>query len=223
MQKTQSVVLLSGGMDSTVLLHRQVQLLGKEHVHALSVRYGQRHQKEVQFAAKTCTKRDVTWSQLFIPMAYTGNSQTDARVEVPDGHYTDESMRITVVPNRNMIMLAHATAFAISLECTQLAYAAHSGDHAIYPDCRPEFIRGMADAIYLSHFEERAVELLAPFQNLTKRDIALMGRDLHVDFNDTWSCYKGLSHHCGTCGTCVERREALQGFDPTEYVNEMPL
>jgi len=139
-------------------------------------------------------------------------------VAVPDGHYEDENMKQTVVPNRNMIMLSVAIGHAVAEEFDAVAYAAHGGDHAIYPDCRPEFANAVAQCALLCDW--RQIELLRPFINMTKADIAARGAELGVPFDLTWSCYKGREKHCGTCGTCVERREAFQlgsVSDPTEY------
>jgi 7-cyano-7-deazaguanine synthase len=150
-----------------------------------------------------------------------GSSQTDKSVPVPEGHYEEESMKQTVVPNRNMILLALAGAWAISTKSDAIAYAAHSGDHAIYPDCRPEFTEAMSDALRLCDWHE--VKLMRPFlypTPMSKADIVKLGTSLGVPFELTWSCYKGGEKHCGKCGTCVERVEAFQlaGVeDPTEY------
>jgi 7-cyano-7-deazaguanine synthase len=138
--------------------------------------------------------------------------------EVPDGHYEDDSMRQTVVPNRNMIMMSVAAAHAISCGADAVAYAAHAGDHAIYPDCREVFVRACAAALAVCHYTD--IRLLTPFLRMSKRDIVRRGVDASVPFGLTWSCYKGGERHCGKCGTCTERREAflLAGVpDPTEY------
>jgi 7-cyano-7-deazaguanine synthase len=139
-------------------------------------------------------------------------------VPVPEGHYEDESMKSTVVPNRNMILLSIATAWSIASGLQGVAYAAHSGDHAIYPDCRPAFADAMNEAIRLCDYSSQ--ELVRPFVSLTKADIVRVGASLGVPFEKTWSCYNGRKLHCGKCGTCVERIEAfeLAGVpDPTEY------
>ena len=136
----------------------------------------------------------------------------------PDGHYTDESMKATVVPNRNMLFLAVAASWAIAQGAAAVAYAAHAGDHAIYPDCRPEFVRAMSAALGLADW--RQLELATPFINWDKGQIVRRGAELGVPFEKTWSCYRGGTAHCGTCGTCVERREAFSQAgiaDPTIY------
>lgn len=212
------VLTLSGGMDSAVLLY-YLRSAGDD-VLCLSVDYGQRHRKEIQAAARIaqinqCQYRLADLSAVRPLLA--GSSQT-GDLDVPEGHYAEESMKQTVVPNRNMILLALAGAWAVSQKADAVAYAAHAGDHAIYPDCRSEFADAMEVALRLCDW--RKVELLRPFVNSTKSDLVRLGTDLGVPFGMTWSCYKGLEKHCGKCGTCVERREAfeLAGVtDPTKY------
>jgi len=139
---------------------------------------------------------------------------------VPAGHYTNETMKLTVVPNRNMIMLSVAIGWAVSGKADAVAYAAHAGDHTIYPDCRPAFIEAIRQAAALCDWHR--VELLTPFVGKTKRDIVRLGAELDVPFGQTWSCYVGGEVHCGRCGTCVERREAFKSAgvdDPTVYAN----
>ncbi len=135
--------------------------------------------------------------------------------EIPEGHHAADNMKSTVVPFRNGIMLSIAAGIAESEGAQYVLMANHSGDHFIYPDCRPEFVETMNQAIFAG--TTNGVKLLAPYTALSKRDIALRGQQLGVDFAKTYSCYKGGEKHCGKCGTCVERKEALEGFDPTEY------
>lgn len=214
-----TVVILSGGMDSTTLLY-WMRTKAIE-VHALSFFYGQRHQVELDAAQAICLKANVPHDIVDlgeIRDCLRGSSQTEDDIEVPDGHYADPSMKITVVPNRNMIMLSVAAAYCISYGMMTLAYAAHSGDHTIYPDCRPKFIEAMARTLELCHYDK--VRLVAPFQNLSKAAIVTMGEKLDVPYGETWSCYKGGEVHCGRCGTCVERKEAFKLArvkDPTQY------
>jgi 7-cyano-7-deazaguanine synthase len=211
-----TVVIYSGGMDSTTLLY-QLRAQGRELL-ALGVDYGQRHRRELEAAAAICQKLGVPYRVADLRGVRDllgGSSQTDPRVPVPEGHYAEESMKATVVPNRNMVMLAVAAGYAMSQGAQSVAYAAHAGDHAIYPDCRPEFADALDHAIGLADW--RRVTLERPFIGLTKTDIAVLGMALGVPFEDTWSCYKGGERHCGKCGTCVERREALGEMDRTEY------
>jgi len=219
-----TVIVYSGGLDSTVLLYH-LRAAGHE-LHALSVDYGQRHRCELKRAATICAELGIphpTADLSAIQPLLAGSSLTSPGIEVAEGHYTEESMKSTVVPNRNMILLAVATAHALSIQAGQIAYAAHSGDHAIYPDCRNAFADAMAAAIRLADWE--SVELIRPFVDWTKAGIVRRGAELGVPFAQTWSCYKGGEEHCGRCGTCIERREAfdLVGLaDPTPYAPDAP-
>jgi 7-cyano-7-deazaguanine synthase len=213
------VMIYSGGLDSTVLLYH---LRSQDYdLIALSVDYGQRHRKELDSAHSICHTMGIPHEVADlrgITHLLKGSSLTDSEIDVPDGHYAEESMKVTVVPNRNMIMLSVAIGYAISIGAKFVAYGAHAGDHTIYPDCRPEFAAAIDTAALLADWHQ--VELLRPFIRLTKAEIAKLGAELNVPFELTWSCYKGGEHHCGSCGTCVERAEAfnLAGLqDPTEY------
>lgn len=216
------VLILSGGMDSTVLLYA---LLKRGYdVFALSVDYGQRHRKELDAARAVCAQLGVPHevADLTAIRHLIANSALTSDLAVPEGHYTDDSMKQTVVPNRNMIMLAVAIGYAVSVGAEAVAYGAHAGDHAIYPDCRPEFASAMETAALLANWER--VELLRPFVRMTKTDIARAGWALGVPFDKTWSCYNGREFHCGKCGTCTERIEALAlaGIpDPTIYETDL--
>ncbi len=214
-----AVVLVSGGLDSSTLLHHLVYQ--KIPCKAMTVDYGQRHKREMYSAAAIC-------ENLFIPLTVVrlnelagfmkGSSQTSPSIPVPEGHYADETMKVTVVPNRNMVLLSLAAAWAISNKFDTVAYAAHAGDHPIYPDCRPAFIDAMNHALLLCN--EPGICLHTPFSVYTKADIVRLGVEIDVPYKLTYSCYKGGIFHCGKCGTCVERREAFQlaGVpDPTEY------
>lgn len=218
------VAIYSGGMDSTVLLYH-LQSQGYD-VRALSVDYAQRHRKELEHArsiSRTIGIPHEVADLRGVTHLLKGSSLTDTGIDVPEGHYAEESMKATVVPNRNMIMLSVALGYAISLEAQFVAYGAHAGDHTIYPDCRPEFASAINTAALLADWHQ--VELLRPFIRMTKAEIAKRGAELNVPFELTWSCYKGGERHCGRCGTCVERAEAfnLAGLqDPTEYEDASP-
>jgi len=212
------VVIASGGLDSTVLMHH---LSSDGHdVTGLGINYGQRHSRELQaglfvsaFLGLPYRVADLSGIRELI-----ANSSQTGDIEVPEGHYAEESMKQTVVPNRNMILLSVAIGYAVNIGADAVAYGAHAGDHAIYPDCRPEFAAAMSKASLLCDWNP--VELLRPFVVWTKSDIVRRGHELNTPMGATWSCYKGGLKHCGKCGTCVERREAfeLAGVpDPTEY------
>lgn len=215
------VVLTSGGMDSTTLLHYHVKK--GDQVRALSFNYGQRHKKELSFAYLNTSRLHVPIEEVdlsHLKRILPGSSQTDDKVRVPEGRYDEESMKATVVPNRNMILLAIAVGFAISYDMEAVSYAAHGGDHAIYPDCRPEFVALMAQAIAMCDW--KLVKLYHPFIKETKADIVKRGVNLGVDFSQTWSCYAGKDLHCGRCGTCYERILAFKEAgvtDPTSYLD----
>lgn len=215
--KPTAVVVFSGGMDSTVLLYKLLSE-GVE-CYPISFHYGQRHSKELAFASATCHRLGLTHEVVELPeILFRGSSQTSPEIAVPEGHYAQESMKQTIVPNRNMVMLALAGAYAQSKKLDLVAYAAHAGDHAIYPDCRPEFVNAMDTAFF--HSAWTPPKLVAPFIYLHKYQIVEQGYKLAVPFSLTWSCYKGGELHCGKCGTCVERMEAFdlaKVADPTTY------
>ncbi|HUG92462.1 MAG TPA: 7-cyano-7-deazaguanine synthase QueC [Planctomycetaceae bacterium] len=214
-----TLAIFSGGLDSTVLIHEL--LAAGDEVLALSVNYGQRHRVELEHAGRIAARLGIEW-RLADLSAITpllgGSSQTSPDVPVPHGHYTAESMKQTVVPNRNMILLSVAAGWAITRRADRLAYAAHAGDHTIYPDCRPVFVDAMRRSLSLADWHP--LDLFCPFLTLTKSEIVARGAALGVDFAATWSCYEGGAVHCGRCGTCYERREAFQRAgvaDPTCY------
>lgn len=217
------IVLLSGGLDSTVLTAHQ--LAAGEQVEAVSVHYGQRHDKELRAAAEVASalgiRHDVVDLSALRPHL-SGSALTDAAVDVPEGHYSAPSMAATVVPNRNAIMLMVAVGIAVARGHGTVATAVHAGDHPVYPDCRPEFIIAASEAARLGTTGYGDVTIQAPFVTWTKEDIARRGAELAAPVHLSWSCYQGGGIHCGRCGTCVERAEAfhLAGVaDPTEYAD----
>lgn len=225
--KTKTVVLLSGGLDSTVLLAER-RAAGRE-VLPISFHYNQRHSVELEAAARVaryydCDHQIIDLSALGAVCSGSGSSQIYGElVAPPEGHYADESMKVTVVPNRNMTLLALATAYAISNGAAEVAYAAHAGDHAVYPDCRSQFVDSIRRTIALCDYPTRVPLLYTPFLSLSKAEVVVLGDELHAPLELTYSCYVGEPDiHCGRCGTCVERREAftLAGVpDPTRYVD----
>lgn len=220
-----ALVLLSGGMDSVTALHwaaREHEVIG-----AVSFDYGSKHNaKEIPMAAwqagQLGVKHDVIALD-FVNRLFTSDLLQSGG-DIPEGHYADANMKRTVIPFRNGIMLAIACGLAESRGAEALVIAAHSGDHAIYPDCRESFMQAMADA--MKHGTYAGIQLLRPFIESDKAEITRRGAELGVDFSHTWSCYKGGEVHCGKCGTCVERREAFlkSGLsDPTLYESTAPL
>ena len=219
---TGTLVVCSGGMDSVTLAHACAAEGSVTRL--LTFDYGQRHKKEIAFAKRAADRLGVPHDVMDITSVtrfLTGSALTDPdHVDVPDGHYAEDSMKQTVVPNRNAIFLALAFGVASAEGASAVAAAVHAGDHFIYPDCRPEFV----DAFQV--MQDRALEgmwevkLHTPYVTRTKAEIVKIGADLGVPFEETWSCYKGGDIHCGRCGTCVERAEAFRDAgvdDPTEY------
>lgn len=215
-----TIVICSGGLDSISLAYKvaaEQQLIG-----LLSFDYGQRHRKELDFA-KACAARLGVPHQIIdirpIGAHLTGSALTD-NIDVPDGHYAEETMKATVVPNRNAIMLAIAFGLAAAQKADAVAVAVHGGDHFIYPDCRPGFIDAFQTMQNAALDGYASVSLHAPYVNGSKADIVADGAKNGTPFAETWSCYKGGLRHCGRCGTCVERREAFHLADiadPTDY------
>lgn len=217
-----TTIICSGGLDSVSLAHILADQGALSRL--VSFDYGQRHRKELDFAAACAQRLGVPFHLIdmrSIGASLTGSALTDD-IDVPDGHYAEDSMRITVVPNRNAIMLTIAYGIAAANGDTAVATAVHGGDHFIYPDCRPAFTTAF-DAMQRAALDGYAdVALVTPFVHRTKADIVTEGAKVNTPFAQTWSCYKGGAVHCGRCGTCVERREAfdLAGVaDPTAYAD----
>ena len=213
-----AVVVYSGGMDSFTLLHK-VKQQGFE-VFALSFNYGQRHAVELTVAANVCKNLGINHKVVDISSinSLIGGSSLTSDIDVPEGHYEEESMKATVVPNRNMILLSLAAGYAVSIESNKVFYGAHSGDHAIYPDCRPEFVNRMNDVCKIANYEE--VEIVTPYLDQTKIQILADGLAMNLDYLYTWTCYNGREKSCGKCGACQERLEAFEQngvTDPLEY------
>jgi len=218
-----TVAVVSGGLDSSVMAYL---LRAQGHsLHLLSFDYGQRHRKELDYARGLAADLGAPWELCDLHAAgmtrfLRGSALTDSSVEVPEGHYADESMRATVVPNRNAVMLSIACSLAGSIGAGAVAFAVHGGDHPIYPDCRPAFVAAFEAMEKLAMEGMADLRVLAPFVEVTKDAIVRIGAEHGVPFERTWSCYNGRALHCGRCGTCYERREAfaLAGVDdPTSY------
>ena len=213
-----AVVVYSGGMDSFTVLHKAK--LENQALYAVSFDYGQRHSKELKVAAAVCASMGIEHKVVDITsinQLISGSSLT-SDIDVPEGHYEEPSMQQTVVPNRNMILLSLAVGYAVSIGAQRVYYGAHSGDHAIYPDCRPEFVEKMNAVCQIANYE--AVEIVTPFLHNSKIDILRAGLAMKLDYSTTWTCYNGREKACGKCGACQERLEAfeLNGVqDPLEY------
>ena len=215
--KKDCLLILSGGMDSTTLLYDYQERIAL----AVSFDYGSNHNvREIPFAQLHCQRLGI--EHLVIPLAFMGQYFKSSLLEggnaIPEGHYADENMKSTVVPFRNGIMLSVAVGLAESRGLQYVMMANHGGDHTIYPDCRPEFVEAFNAAARAGTFV--GIGLLSPYTHISKADIARRGKELGIDYAETWSCYKGGEKHCGRCGTCVERREALAEagiIDDTEY------
>ncbi len=211
------LIVVSGGMDSVTLMHEYKDRIAL----AVTFDYGANHnRREAECAAAQCRLLGI--EHIVIPLGFMGeyfeSSLLSGADAIPEGHYEDENMRSTVVPFRNGIMLAVGCGLASSRGLKHVLIANHGGDHAIYPDCRQDFVDAMSAAMTAGTYE--GVDILAPYTNITKGEIAARGRELGVDYTLTYSCYKGGERHCGRCGTCVERREAMEyaGIaDPTQY------
>lgn len=216
-----SVTVVSGGMDSITLAYQ----LAAQNVQQILVSfdYGQRHKKELEYAALCATALGVPHKLIDLSSLAAhlhSSSLTSEAIPVPDGHYAEETMRITVVPNRNAIMLAIAYGIAVAEQFNMVSIGVHSGDHFIYPDCRPAFIYSFAAMQQAAIEGFGSVVLHAPFLEKTKAEIVLIAQSVAAPLQDSWSCYKGGHLHCGKCGTCTERKEAFElalVFDPTEY------
>lgn len=212
-----SVIILSGGMDSTTLLYDEQERIAL----AISFDYGSNHNaREIPFARLHCQRLGI--KHIVIPLdfmtQYFKSSLLEGSDAIPEGHYADENMKSTVVPFRNAIMLSIAVGIAESNQLKNVMMANHAGDHTIYPDCTPAFVDAFDQAAQAGTFVN--VRLLSPYTHLTKGQIAERGKQLGIDYAETWSCYKGGEKHCGRCGTCIERKEALAEAgleDKTEY------
>ena len=212
-----AVIITSGGMDSTTMLYEYKDEIAL----AITFDYGStQNGRERRCAIMHCERLGI--KHLIIPLEFMHKYFKSALLEsadaIPDGNYNDENMKATVVPFRNGIMLAIACGIAESNGLSYVMMANHGGDHTIYPDCRPEFVEAFDGAAHAGTYN--GVHLLSPYCNMTKGQIAARGKELGINYAETWSCYKGGEKHCGRCGTCVERREALAEAgipDPTDY------
>lgn len=217
---TKGVIIYSGGMDSFTLLNHA---LGEvDELHALSFNYGQRHSRELERATSVCATKRIHHQVVdlrSISSLVQGSALTSA-IDVPEGHYAEDNMKATVVPNRNMIMLSLAVGYAVSIGADRVYCGAHAGDHDIYPDCRAEFFSELNKATSIANYQP--VKIHTPFILLSKGGILLRGKELGLtadDYINTWTCYKGQDYACGRCGACVERLEA---FDEAGWKDPLP-
>lgn len=214
-----SIIIVSGGMDSITLLYDKKDEIAM----GISFNYGSNHNaKEIPFAKLHCERLGIKHITIDLDFMhqYFKSSLLEGAENIPEGHYASYNMKSTVVPFRNGIMLSIAIGIAESNHLKKVLIANHGGDHTIYPDCRDSFIKAMNQASIEGTFVN--IEISAPYTHLSKGDIAAIGKKLHLDYTETWSCYKGNEQHCGVCGTCIERKEALneaQIEDKTVYLN----
>lgn len=216
--KNKVVVIYSGGMDSFTVLNKALE--DGFDVHAVSFHYGQRHHRELEQAAAVCAELGIAHKVVdirSISELLAGSSLTDD-IDVPEGDYATSNMTSTVVPNRNMILLSLAIGYAVSIKADKVYYGAHSGDHDIYPDCRPEFVEAMNAVSKIANYD--AVTIHSPYLTQSKADILADGIRMGLDYSQTWTCYNGRALACGKCSACRERLAAFasQGIsDPLEY------
>lgn len=242
-RRERAVLIVSGGMDSCVLAYYYAAA-GFD-LHLLSFDYGQKHVKELAYAEKYIARlrgrfglqensleiqHDVIELPISRLLTDSDSALINKNVQMPHGHYTDDSMKATVVPFRNPNMLLQAATLAWGDHASVIAYAAHQGDYAQYPDCREEFVDAF-NKMLSTAMTGRTLHVESPFMHFTKAQITRLGASLDVPFDLTWSCYEGGyegldDRHCGRCGTCTERYEAfkLAGVpDPTQYAHDPEL
>lgn len=212
------LVVYSGGLDSYTLLNKAMSSFEK--VEAITFNYGQKHKIEIEYAKAACEKLGIDHEivnldlqKILAGSALVGDS------DIPEGNYDKEKMKQTVVPNRNMVMISVAASLAIKNELDYLWYAAHSGDHEIYPDCRPEFIRKMAEVLSICDYHK--INFEAPFQDLSKAEIIKVGLDMNLDYSNAWTCYEGKEKPCGKCSACLERAASFQANQVNDPLDEL--
>lgn len=218
--KEKAVVIYSGGMDSFTILNKA--LLEGYDLYALTFDYGQRHNKEIEYAKRVCTELGINHRIIDITainqLLQSSSLTAGSSIDIPEGHYEAANMKSTVVPNRNMILLSLAIGYAVDIEASKVYYGAHSGDHAIYPDCRPGFVHAMNKVAKLANYEP--VDIVTPYLNSSKTEILADGLAIGLDYGKTWTCYNGREKACGKCGSCIERLEAFaenNAIDPLPY------
>lgn len=213
------LVVYSGGLDSYTLLNKAMKKFDR--IEAITFNYGQKHNKEIEYAKSNCVELNIKHEVVNLDLEnILAGSALVGDIDIPEGNYDKEKMKQTIVPNRNMIMISVAASLVIKNDIEYLWYAAHSGDHEIYPDCRPEFIDKMAAVLEICDYHK--IKFEAPFQNLSKNEIVATGLSMGLDYSKTWTCYEGKEKPCGKCSACLERAlsfEANNTEDPLNVVS----
>ena len=213
-----ALVVYSGGLDSYTLLNKALQNFKK--VEAITFDYGQKHKKEIDYAKNNCLELGITHKVIKLDIAdLLSNSALVGDSKIPEGNYDKEKMKQTIVPNRNMIMISIAASLAIKNKLQHLWYAAHAGDHEIYPDCRPEFIQKLGDVLSICDYHE--IKFEAPFMNLSKQQIVAEGVKMNLDYANAWTCYVGGEKPCMKCSACLERKSAFAANNIKDRLNEL--
>ena len=213
-----ALVVYSGGLDSYTLLNKALQNFKK--VEAITFDYGQKHKKEIDYAKNNCLELGITHKVIKLDIAdLLSNSALVGDSKIPEGNYDKEKMKQTIVPNRNMIMISIAASLAIKNKLQYLWYAAHAGDHEIYPDCRPEFIQKLGDVLSICDYHE--IKFEAPFMNLSKQQIVAEGVKMNLDYAKAWTCYVGGEKPCMKCSACLERKSAFAANNIKDPLNEL--
>lgn len=204
-----AIAIYSGGLDSFTMLNDMLRIYDSIDVLAMTFDYGQRHDKEIAVAKRFCMSQGVGHKRVELPFLkqIARHNALTGMLPVPHGHYEDQSMRKTVVPNRNMIFLSVAIAQAIELDCSEVWIGVHAGDHVIYPDCRPDFMDAMRRVAHIASY--KPVNIFTPYLHMGKAAIIRKGLEFALDYSKTWTCYEGADNPCGQCGACTERAEAF--------------
>tara|TARA_X000000368_G_scaffold337772_1_gene275677 strand:+ start:966 stop:1616 length:651 start_codon:yes stop_codon:yes gene_type:complete len=212
------LVVYSGGLDSYTLLNKAIKNFN--HVEAITFNYGQKHSKEIEYAKSNCAELNIKHEVVNLELeSILADSALVGKTDIPEGNYDKEKMKQTIVPNRNMIMISVAASLAIKNQIDHLWYAAHSGDHEIYPDCRPEFIDRMTAVLEICDYHK--IKFEAPFQNLSKSQIVEAGLSMNLDYSKTWTCYEGKEKPCGKCSACLERALSFEANNTEDPLNDI--
>ena len=212
------LVVYSGGLDSYTLLNKAIKNFNN--VEAITFNYGQKHSKEIEYAKSNCAELNIKHEVVNLELeSILADSALVGKTDIPEGNYDKEKMKQTIVPNRNMIMISVAASLAIKNHIDHLWYAAHSGDHEIYPDCRPEFIDRMKAVLEICDYHK--IQFEAPFQNLSKSQIVKAGLSMNLDYSKTWTCYEGKEKPCSKCSACLERALSFKANNTEDPLNDI--